>query len=690
MDVTIIGTGNMARGIATRALAGGHAVTLVGTSADKADALAAELEGDVRAGRSGDALSGDVVVLAVWYQAVDDVLATYGDQLAGRVVVSITNPVDPETYAPLSVEEGSVAQHIAASVPEAKVVKAFNTTFAGTLVEGAVAGQPLDVFLAGDDEAAKDTVKQLARDGGLRPVDVGPLAPRAPRRGARLPQHGHPARPRHRLRQRVQGPRVDGPSGGARRVGGRREGGCEAGQGERAEHQAEVAQGDVAVAADDQEVDDDAAEPGGDEQPAEARADGDDEAGGDLDDADDVHRVGGVAGDEVVERGREVARPVVGEDAGELVEPEQDRRDGERDPQQHEGLGDGVAPQDVARGSGSAAVRSRACSWRCSLQKGVSSSLATARGAELTSGLEAHEVAQALVVLVAGRAALQVLAHPGHRASASAPAQLELDVLVEQLEALLAADLGAGRAEQRVRAARGVLGSCLTSLAVECRAVAGQLGAQLAPRVVQRLVERAARRAEPLGEHVDRHAVERERAEHLALVRRQRRRASASRIARSSSAVLDALLAGSAARPAARPASVVERHLAALPCPPARLHAGLEQRELVRPGREAARAAEAVELGEDRHQRVVRGLRGEVLDLVAATWASCARRRPSSKRAARSSSACSSASARRALGRPAERRDPLPGARRACRASPARWLLPPREHRAASARTRVA
>ena len=176
MDVTIIGTGNMARGIATRILAGGHSVTLLGTGAGKAQALAAELEGDVRAGQSGDPLTGDVVVLAVWYQAVDDVLATYGDQLAGKIVVDITNPVDPDTFAPLTIEEGSVAQRIAANVPDARVVKAFNTTFAGTLVEGAVAGEPLDVFVAGDDDAAKDTVKQLAVDGGLRPIDAGPLA----------------------------------------------------------------------------------------------------------------------------------------------------------------------------------------------------------------------------------------------------------------------------------------------------------------------------------------------------------------------------------------------------------------------------------------------------------------------------------------------------------------------------------
>ena len=176
MDITIIGTGNMARGIATRALAGGHAVTLLGTEQAKAEALAAELPGEAQAGQVGDPLAGDLVVLAVWYQAVPDVLARYGGQLDGKVVVDITNPVDPDTYAPLTVEAGSVAQEIAGTVPGAKVVKAFNTTFAGTLVEGEVAGTPLDVFIAGDDAEAKAAVTELVADSGLRAIDVGPLA----------------------------------------------------------------------------------------------------------------------------------------------------------------------------------------------------------------------------------------------------------------------------------------------------------------------------------------------------------------------------------------------------------------------------------------------------------------------------------------------------------------------------------
>lgn len=175
MDITIIGTGNMARGIATRALAGGHSVTLLGTETAKAQALGDELSGDVRAGQVSDPLAGDVVVLAVWYAAVDDVLRRYGDQLDGKVVVDITNPIDVEAFEPLKFEAGSAAQEIAAKAPGAKVVKAFNTTFAGTLGEGQVAGQPLDVLIASDADDAKETVSRIVSDAGLHPIDAGPL-----------------------------------------------------------------------------------------------------------------------------------------------------------------------------------------------------------------------------------------------------------------------------------------------------------------------------------------------------------------------------------------------------------------------------------------------------------------------------------------------------------------------------------
>jgi 8-hydroxy-5-deazaflavin:NADPH oxidoreductase len=112
----------------------------------------------------------------VWYHALDDVIRRYRDQLVDKTVVDITNPVDPQTYAPLIVEAGSAAQEIAQKAPGAKVVKAFNTTFAGSLVEGQVGDEPLDVFVASDDDDAKAAVRDLAESGGLRVLDAGPLA----------------------------------------------------------------------------------------------------------------------------------------------------------------------------------------------------------------------------------------------------------------------------------------------------------------------------------------------------------------------------------------------------------------------------------------------------------------------------------------------------------------------------------
>ena len=177
-DITIIGNGNMARGIATRAVAAGKQVEILGQDAAKAQALATELGAGVTFGTTASAPQGSIVILAVPFEAAKSVVTAYGDQLAGKTIVDITNPVNFETFDSLVVAPGSsAAEEIAALAPAgANVVKAFNTTFAGTLVEGTVAGKPLDVFLAADDQDANDTVKQLVRDGGLRPVDVGPLA----------------------------------------------------------------------------------------------------------------------------------------------------------------------------------------------------------------------------------------------------------------------------------------------------------------------------------------------------------------------------------------------------------------------------------------------------------------------------------------------------------------------------------
>jgi predicted dinucleotide-binding enzyme len=177
MEVTIIGTGNMARGIATRLLGGGHEVKLLGHEAGKGEEVTGEFGGSVGSGVIGDPILGDVVVLAVPYEAAAPLVRQYGEELSGKVVVDITNPVDWQTFDGLvTPAESSAAEEIQKAAHEgARVVKAFNTTFAGTLVGGEVAGRPLEVFIAGDDPEAREMVAQLVRDGGLVAVDVGPL-----------------------------------------------------------------------------------------------------------------------------------------------------------------------------------------------------------------------------------------------------------------------------------------------------------------------------------------------------------------------------------------------------------------------------------------------------------------------------------------------------------------------------------
>jgi 8-hydroxy-5-deazaflavin:NADPH oxidoreductase len=172
MDVTIIGTGNMARGIGSRVIAGGHGLTVVGKDAKRAEAVVSDIGGGTAT--TGDPIEGDVVVLAVYYPDARSIIEQHGDQLAGKVVVDITNPVN-ETFDDLVVPaDSSATAELAALAPDARFVKAFNTTFATTLREGEVSGQKLDVLIAGDDEQAKGSVADVARDGGLNPIDAGP------------------------------------------------------------------------------------------------------------------------------------------------------------------------------------------------------------------------------------------------------------------------------------------------------------------------------------------------------------------------------------------------------------------------------------------------------------------------------------------------------------------------------------
>lgn len=172
--VSVIGIGNMGSAITAIAAKGGAEVQVVARDAEKAAALAAGT--GATAATFGEPLTGEIVVLAVPFPALDEVVAAYGRELADRIVVDITNPVDFSSFDDLVVpSDSSAAAVIARLVPTARVLKAFNTNFAATLGSGSVGDAPTTVLVAGDDAAAKAELIALVLAAGLAAEDAGSL-----------------------------------------------------------------------------------------------------------------------------------------------------------------------------------------------------------------------------------------------------------------------------------------------------------------------------------------------------------------------------------------------------------------------------------------------------------------------------------------------------------------------------------
>ncbi len=176
MKITIIGTGNMAEGIGTRIASSGHTLEILGKNEGEAKTLATKLGKKVTGAALGTGIQGDIVIFALPYAAIPEVMEKFKNELAGKILVDISNPVDFKAFKLLPPPGTSGAELIAKKLPEgAKLIKAFNTTSAGTLIAGKVAGNILDVFMAGDDQAVKDTLKKVIDESGMRAIDAGPL-----------------------------------------------------------------------------------------------------------------------------------------------------------------------------------------------------------------------------------------------------------------------------------------------------------------------------------------------------------------------------------------------------------------------------------------------------------------------------------------------------------------------------------
>ena len=161
--VTIFGNGNMGAALDGLLTGGGATVDHITSSDSNSD--------------QGATVTGDLVILAVPYPALRSIAGQYADQLAGKIVVDITNPLNFETFDSLVVPaDGSAATELAAALPSSRVLKAFNTNFAATLQAGSIGSNPTTVLVAGDDADAKAELIEAITAGGLQAMDAGSLS----------------------------------------------------------------------------------------------------------------------------------------------------------------------------------------------------------------------------------------------------------------------------------------------------------------------------------------------------------------------------------------------------------------------------------------------------------------------------------------------------------------------------------
>ncbi len=176
MKIGIIGTGKVAAALGRALTHKGYHVMFGARTPQKAVELAGEMEHFATGGTLANAIHyGEMLVLAVPYQALEETLSV-SDNYSGKVIIDCTNALIPGDMPELAFgHTTSAAEQIAKMVPDATVVKAFNTVFAG-LMDGPYFG-PHDatMFFCGDDATAKGAVAKLIGDIGFEPIDAGPL-----------------------------------------------------------------------------------------------------------------------------------------------------------------------------------------------------------------------------------------------------------------------------------------------------------------------------------------------------------------------------------------------------------------------------------------------------------------------------------------------------------------------------------
>jgi NADPH-dependent F420 reductase len=173
MKVAIIGAGNVGKALATSITRAGHDVTITAKNPEHARAAANEAGATPAATNVAAVTGADVVILAMPFAGAGEaVAAEIRDEVAGKTIIDVTNPIRPDLTG-LATEGSSAAEEFQKRLPEASVVKAFNTIFA---TNQAHPSSDIDGYVAGDDEKAKQMVMSLVDSMGFTALDVGPLS----------------------------------------------------------------------------------------------------------------------------------------------------------------------------------------------------------------------------------------------------------------------------------------------------------------------------------------------------------------------------------------------------------------------------------------------------------------------------------------------------------------------------------
>ena len=175
--ISIIGAGNVGGGLGRTFSKAGLPVRFGVRPETDNKALLEACGKDASASDPAEAATwGDVVFLAVPGSVALDVATSLASMLAGKIVVDCNNPLvwkEGPVWTPPA--EGSLTAAIAKAAPGARVMKGFNTFGAEHHANPTLSGAPAQVFLAGDDAGAKETVSTLAKKAGFACVDAGPL-----------------------------------------------------------------------------------------------------------------------------------------------------------------------------------------------------------------------------------------------------------------------------------------------------------------------------------------------------------------------------------------------------------------------------------------------------------------------------------------------------------------------------------